>query len=1023
MNTMAKWVVERPWLAWAVVLTLTLLSGWATTEFIRTQREEERLFLLQTDAERRGIEIMSQTLNGNIMGALGLLGAIDVELKREALGEAGRHDVKLEVRGKTFNVSPSNIANLESISRSYDAEGAFIVRKDGWIGSGWDNTGKPSTGLNVKFRPYYQMAMQGMENVYAAVSQARGDRMLYFSAPIYAENTSGTEAIGAVVARTGLLKIDHLLHDKADIALLLSPQDVVFASSKPEWVAHIAGRATPERLQSIRDIKQFGDLFVRKDPLPLPVSIESGIQSFEGKSFAIARAKVQWNDPLGDWTLVLMEDMSRTVPLAHRLKFGFLNSLIILVLGVLLLRMLRGHHAQVMATGQLNAYARIQQTHAERKSAIAAASLRLQQANSLDSLANTLLTELHALVSLMQGVIYIVNDGKDRHLRLAGSYGCSTPPAHRLDLGDGLLGQCALEQRQTLLDAPEGARSWQIHSGLGSTRPRTLLLTPILLADQLLGVMEAAFLTPLDEESRDTLAEMGKLLAMNIEIQRRSAHTQSLLDATVAAERASTAQARFQQVLVDTIPYPVFYKGPDARFLGVNQAYEQTFNVSRNDLVGKRVLDLQYLPEADRIAYQAEDERVIADASQVRHEMQIPLADGKLHDTLYFVSGFRDADGVPGGLVGTFIDISAQKEARENLERLADAERFNRLSQGREARVLQLKEEVNALCQRLSEPPRYAAAQAGAAEADDTDQPLGAALRLVRLNWHGAYDSGQAVIDREHHALFAIANELINAVVAGRTKDEIGRIVDRLAQETVQHFAHEEAILRAHGYPALDEHIAIHKALVERAVHLIGELKAGRTDPGPVFQFLAYDVIARHMLGEDRKFFPLFQSPGGAVASQDKAAAMPTLAELIDLGELQALLADFCASLGIASAIIDLQGNILASVRWQDAHCGSDADPAPIIVEGSHLANIFISRCPACALDETRTPAILSFLSGITRMISSMSLARRRADEVGQRLRQQAETLQQERIAAISLAEDARQARIAPESTATEPTA
>ncbi|HSC68789.1 MAG TPA: PAS domain-containing protein, partial [Cellvibrio sp.] len=106
------------------------------------------------------------------------------------------------------------------------------------------------------------------------------------------------------------------------------------------------------------------------------------------------------------------------------------------------------------------------------------------------------------------------------------------------------------------------------------------------------------------------------------------------------------------------IPYPIFYKGADSRFLGVNRAYEQTFNIRGADLIGKRVLDLEYLPEADRIAYQAEDERVIANQESVQREMLIPFADGSFHNTLYCVSGFQLGKGKPGGLVGIFIDIN-----------------------------------------------------------------------------------------------------------------------------------------------------------------------------------------------------------------------------------------------------------------------------------------------------------------------------------------------------------------------------
>jgi two-component system sensor histidine kinase/response regulator len=122
-------------------------------------------------------------------------------------------------------------------------------------------------------------------------------------------------------------------------------------------------------------------------------------------------------------------------------------------------------------------------------------------------------------------------------------------------------------------------------------------------------------------------------------------------------------QAEFQSALIDTVPYPVFYKNADARFLGVNRAYEESMGVNRKDLVGQRVLDLPYLPESDRLAYQREDEAMIASIGRSHREMLIPFADGQMHETLYFVSGFARSDGTPAGLVGSFVDISEQKKA------------------------------------------------------------------------------------------------------------------------------------------------------------------------------------------------------------------------------------------------------------------------------------------------------------------------------------------------------------------------
>ena len=127
-------------------------------------------------------------------------------------------------------------------------------------------------------------------------------------------------------------------------------------------------------------------------------------------------------------------------------------------------------------------------------------------------------------------------------------------------------------------------------------------------------------------------------------------------------------QFSFMQALIDTIPNPIFYKGANTRFLGCNQAYEDFFGIKRAEFVGKRVLDLEYLPLEARETYQAEDERVIAECGRVMREVQLPSADGSLRDTLYSVTGFRSPDGEPGGLIGVIVDISVQKQAERDAE-------------------------------------------------------------------------------------------------------------------------------------------------------------------------------------------------------------------------------------------------------------------------------------------------------------------------------------------------------------------
>ncbi len=126
---------------------------------------------------------------------------------------------------------------------------------------------------------------------------------------------------------------------------------------------------------------------------------------------------------------------------------------------------------------------------------------------------------------------------------------------------------------------------------------------------------------------------------------------------------------------------------------------------------------------------------------------------------------------------------------------------------------------------------------------------------FVHLVWHPAYESGNDLIDRGHQQLFADANELLSAMLAERPMEQVNIIVDRLFTDILQHFRDEEAAIEAAGFPAATQHASLHRNLVGQAGKLVEEYRNGRQGVGDVFQFLAYDVVTKHMLGADRLFF------------------------------------------------------------------------------------------------------------------------------------------------------------------------
>jgi len=130
---------------------------------------------------------------------------------------------------------------------------------------------------------------------------------------------------------------------------------------------------------------------------------------------------------------------------------------------------------------------------------------------------------------------------------------------------------------------------------------------------------------------------------------------------------------------------------------------------------------------------------------------------------------------------------------------------------------------------------------------------------ILRLNWHESYDCGEPTIDQEHRQLFVLANALIDAAFSREAHPhEFDQILNKLLAHVAQHFAHEEAILAQHHYADLEVQAQAHKRLIERALQLRDAAAAGGVTLGELVDFLADEVVARHMLKTDREFYPLF---------------------------------------------------------------------------------------------------------------------------------------------------------------------
>ncbi len=134
------------------------------------------------------------------------------------------------------------------------------------------------------------------------------------------------------------------------------------------------------------------------------------------------------------------------------------------------------------------------------------------------------------------------------------------------------------------------------------------------------------------------------------------------------AEKALLDNLQFMTTLIDTIPNPVFYKDADGKFLGCNIAYAETLGMSKDNILGRRLIDVESIISFDMAQhYHRQDMRLIENPGIQSYEERIHCADGVRRDYIFYKATFKDAEGLVAGLVGIMLDISDRKKVEKAL--------------------------------------------------------------------------------------------------------------------------------------------------------------------------------------------------------------------------------------------------------------------------------------------------------------------------------------------------------------------
>lgn len=166
-----------------------------------------------------------------------------------------------------------------------------------------------------------------------------------------------------------------------------------------------------------------------------------------------------------------------------------------------------------------------------------------------------------------------------------------------------------------------------------------------------------------------------------------------VLDVTEQKEQEFALQynLNFLNVLIDTIPNPIFYKDKYGQYIGCNESFASYFNTTKEAVVQTKVSEL-IQGEAGKF-YRQKDLELLRMGGRQIYETELMDGYGTNHSVIFSKATFYNLAGEVEGIVGVIIDVSDYKRIQDELKKTALTDELTGLYNRKKFNEV-LKEEV-----------------------------------------------------------------------------------------------------------------------------------------------------------------------------------------------------------------------------------------------------------------------------------------------------------------------------------------
>lgn len=435
---------------------------------------------------------------------------------------------------------------------------------------------------------------------------------------------------------------------------------------------------------------------------------------------------------------------------------------------------------------------------------------------NINDLSYEILRNLIKYIDVNQGAIYVLDDTGEEavyEMTAAIAYDRRKFLQKRFAVGEDLVGRCAYERKTIYMtDIPKDYI--KITSGMGSSTASTLLLVPLVLNDEIFGIIELASFHTLEDYKINFVEKVGESIASTISTVKINERTNNLLNQSkIQAEELASKEEEMRQnmeelqatqeeaarrenesnAIMKVINDKMIVVEYDmsGTITNVNETYAMLLGSTTEQLIGKKSDDGVEMT-AEQHAAHIQMWNQLRRGQVVTETNHITLNNRDLWIQETYTPVLDQNENAPYKVMKVGIDVTDRMKADNTISKL---EKENADSS---AKIIDLENQLKG--QPAAAPAKKAVKQAKSEPADTANEFDAEVGEQELIAWDSANETGIIEIDEQLKQLAELANTVYTTFRANKPKKEMKDTLRSLSDFAAYHFGTIEGYADESGF-------------------------------------------------------------------------------------------------------------------------------------------------------------------------------------------------------------------------------